>query len=83
MKCLLEEDLLPRVVCGSSAGSIVGAVLCTHRAEEMGAQLNELCSGDLSVFQGFDEFQGPAGMAFNLARGRCAFNIHNLCNRSK
>lgn len=49
----------------------------------MGAQLDELCSGDLAVFQGFDEIQGPAGMAFNLARGRCAFNIHNLCRVMK
>jgi TAG lipase/steryl ester hydrolase/phospholipase A2/LPA acyltransferase len=74
---------LPRVVCGSSAGSIVGSVLCTQKADEVGSQLEELCKGDLSVFQGFDEIQGPAGMAFNLARGRCAFNIHNLCRVMK
>lgn len=83
VKCLHEENLLPRVVCGSSAGSIVGAVLCCQKTEHISERLDELCSGDLAVFQGSDEIQGPAGVAFNLARGRCAFNIHNLCRVMK
>jgi predicted acylesterase/phospholipase RssA len=28
VKALYEQDLLPRIVCGSSVGSIIGAYIC-------------------------------------------------------
>lgn len=79
VKCLLEEGLLPRVVCGSSAGSIVGSVLCTQKTSAISAKLDELCKGDLSVFQGADEWQGVPGMAINILKGDPAFDVSNLC----
>lgn len=30
IKALYEADRLPRIVCGSSAGAIVAAILCTR-----------------------------------------------------
>lgn len=79
VKTLLQENLLPRVVCGSSAGSIVGAVLCTQKGRAILDKLDELVHGDLSVFQGPDEMQGVAGMATNILKGEPAFDITNLC----
>jgi len=35
VKCLLEQGLLPRVISGSSAGSLVSGVLGTHTDEEL------------------------------------------------
>ncbi|MDG2273013.1 MAG: DUF3336 domain-containing protein [Halioglobus sp.] len=35
VKTLLNEDLLPRVISGSSAGSLVAAVIGTHTEEEL------------------------------------------------
>ncbi|KXS96151.1 hypothetical protein AC578_2300 [Pseudocercospora eumusae] len=78
VKALLEAKLLPRIVCGSSAGSIVGAVLCTNRKEALLNKLHDLCNGDLKVFQSDDEPQGLAGALANILRGEPAFRIENL-----
>ena len=40
VKALLEEDLLPTVLSGSSAGSFVSAVVGTHNDDEVIAQLS-------------------------------------------
>lgn len=35
IKALWEQNLLPRIICGSSAGSIVAALVCTRPYEEI------------------------------------------------
>lgn len=50
VKALWEANLLPRIVSGSSAGSIVCAVLCIHTDDEMPAVISEFGNGDFSVF---------------------------------
>ena len=35
VKAMLEQGVLPDIISGSSGGSIVGAVLCTHKDEEI------------------------------------------------
>jgi TAG lipase/steryl ester hydrolase/phospholipase A2/LPA acyltransferase len=35
VRVLLEEDLLPTVMSGSSGGSIVGSIVCSHTDEEL------------------------------------------------
>lgn len=51
LKALFEAKLLPRIISGTSAGSIVCAVLCTRTDEEIPAVLNSFPYGDLSVFE--------------------------------
>ena len=51
LKALFEADLLPRIISGASAGSIVCAVMCTSTDEEMPALLQRFPYGDLSVFE--------------------------------
>ncbi|KAI9791902.1 MAG: hypothetical protein M1835_008201 [Candelina submexicana] len=51
LKALWEARLLPRIVSGASAGSIVCAVLCTRTDEEMPELLDTFCYGDLAVFE--------------------------------
>lgn len=79
VKCLLQEGLLPRIVCGSSAGSIVGSVLATQKPDIVLAKLDELCSGDVNVFQDDSEIQGVLGMGLNILSGKPGFEIRNLC----
>jgi TAG lipase/steryl ester hydrolase/phospholipase A2/LPA acyltransferase len=55
VKCLWENNLLPRVITGASAGSIVSAVLCTKKDTEMDGLLEEFCHGDLNVFTSKDD----------------------------
>lgn len=51
IKALWEARLLPRIISGSSAGSIVCAVCCTRTDEEMPALMKNFCLGDLAVFE--------------------------------
>jgi TAG lipase/steryl ester hydrolase/phospholipase A2/LPA acyltransferase len=51
LKALFEAKLLPRIISGASAGSIVCAVLCTRTDEEIPEVLKEFPHGDLAVFE--------------------------------
>jgi TAG lipase/steryl ester hydrolase/phospholipase A2/LPA acyltransferase len=51
VKALWEAQLLPRIISGASAGSIVCAVLCTRTDEEIPRTLEEFPYGDLAVFE--------------------------------
>lgn len=50
VKTLFDADLLPRIISGASAGSIVCAVLCTRTDEEVPTLIKEFPYGDLDVF---------------------------------
>ncbi|KAL2019374.1 hypothetical protein VTK56DRAFT_9754 [Thermocarpiscus australiensis] len=52
VKTLFEARLLPRIVSGASAGSIVCAVLCTHKDEEIPGLIERFPFGDMHVFHG-------------------------------
>ncbi|QSZ29729.1 hypothetical protein DSL72_004246 [Monilinia vaccinii-corymbosi] len=51
LKALFEARLLPRIISGASAGSIVCAVLCTRTDEEIPEVLKDFPYGDLAVFE--------------------------------
>jgi TAG lipase/steryl ester hydrolase/phospholipase A2/LPA acyltransferase len=55
LKTLYEQQLLPRIISGASAGSIVCAVLCTRKDEEVPSLIRAFPFGDLGVFEGADE----------------------------
>ena len=50
MKVLLQSQLLPRIVCGSSVGSIVAAVLGCHTTEALIEWIGHMESIDLGFF---------------------------------
>ncbi|KAI0018541.1 acyl transferase/acyl hydrolase/lysophospholipase [Xylariomycetidae sp. FL0641] len=51
LKALFEVKLLPRIISGASAGSIVCAVTCSRTDDEMPQLLDEFPYGDLAVFE--------------------------------
>ena len=55
VKSLWEVKLLPRIISGASAGSIVAAVTCTTADEEVPGLLANFHNGDLGVFHSQDE----------------------------
>ncbi|KAK4241191.1 acyl transferase/acyl hydrolase/lysophospholipase [Achaetomium macrosporum] len=55
LKTLYEQKLLPRIISGASAGSIVCSVLCTRKDDEIPALIKGFPFGDLSVFEGENE----------------------------
>ncbi|CAK7273188.1 Lipase 5 [Sporothrix epigloea] len=50
LKALFDRGLLPRIISGTSAGSIVAAVVCTRSEEEIPELLERFAHGDLAVF---------------------------------
>lgn len=50
LRALWEARLLPRIISGASAGSIVCAVMCTRTDEEVPQLMETFCDGDLAVF---------------------------------
>ncbi|KAK3305403.1 acyl transferase/acyl hydrolase/lysophospholipase [Chaetomium strumarium] len=55
LKTLYEQKLLPRIVSGASAGSIVCSVLCTRKDDEIPGLIKGFPFGDLGVFEGENE----------------------------
>ncbi|KAI9673555.1 MAG: hypothetical protein M1829_004062 [Trizodia sp. TS-e1964] len=51
LKALWEANLLPRIISGASAGSIVCAVLCTKTDEEIPILIENFPFGNLAVFE--------------------------------
>ncbi|KAK0382704.1 hypothetical protein NLU13_9800 [Sarocladium strictum] len=51
LKALFNAKLLPRIISGASAGSIVCAVMCTRTDEEIPALMEGFSYGDLAVFE--------------------------------
>jgi TAG lipase / steryl ester hydrolase / phospholipase A2 / LPA acyltransferase len=77
VKCLLENNLLPRIISGSSAGSIVASVLCAKTDEELPATLVEFCRGDLEVFERGDE-KNLMHKVVRILTTRSVFDVQNL-----
>ncbi|KAI1419625.1 acyl transferase/acyl hydrolase/lysophospholipase [Xylaria sp. FL1777] len=51
LKALFEAKLLPRIISGASAGSIVCAVFCAKTDDEIPRLIEEFPHGDLAVFE--------------------------------
>ncbi|KAI3322631.1 patatin-domain-containing protein [Xylariaceae sp. AK1471] len=51
LKALFEAKLLPRIISGASAGSIVCAVFCAKTDDEIPQVIREFPHGDLAVFE--------------------------------
>ncbi|KAL0929649.1 nte family protein [Colletotrichum truncatum] len=65
LKALFDVKLLPRIISGASAGSIVSAVICTRTDEEIPRLIKEFPYGDLAVF---DAEQNPDGVFDHMRR---------------
>ena len=63
LKALYESRLLPRIISGASAGSIVCSVLCTRKDEEIPELIEQFPYGDLGVFEGEND-----GLSDNIRR---------------
>ncbi|KAH9892159.1 acyl transferase/acyl hydrolase/lysophospholipase [Xylariomycetidae sp. FL2044] len=51
LKAMFEAKLLPRIISGASAGSIVCSVVCCRTDDEIPTLMEEFPHGDLAVFE--------------------------------
>lgn len=65
VQALYQADLLPRIISGASAGSIVAAVVCTRTDEELPTLLSTFAHGQLDVF---DDEHNPEDILHHFAR---------------
>ncbi|KAF2857162.1 patatin-domain-containing protein [Piedraia hortae CBS 480.64] len=77
VKTLAEARLLPRIISGASAGSIVCAVLCTSTDDEMDNVLDAFAHGDLDFFEAAGE---EATMGARLTRFLTTGVIYDVKN---
>ncbi|OAA36834.1 Acyl transferase/acyl hydrolase/lysophospholipase [Metarhizium rileyi] len=78
LKALFEQQLLPRIISGASAGSIVCAVMCTKTDEEIPELIRDFPYGDLAVFESEDSNVGVLGHMRRLLTEGSWSNIENL-----
>jgi TAG lipase/steryl ester hydrolase/phospholipase A2/LPA acyltransferase len=78
VKCLWDAHLLPRIISGASAGSIVSAVLCTKTDEEIPQVLLDFCHGDLDVFEKLGESEGLLAKVVRMFKTGGLFDISHL-----
>ncbi|KAI9713701.1 MAG: hypothetical protein M1828_001390 [Chrysothrix sp. TS-e1954] len=78
LKSLWEAKLLPRIISGASAGSIVCAVLCTRTDDEMPTTFEDFCYGDLDVFTKPGEPEGLLQQVARFMKHGSLFDISNL-----
>lgn len=79
VKAMFEADVLPRVISGASAGSIVAAVVCTKTDEEFPTLLGEFCN-DLEVFTKGEDQARWSSMMYRLFTKGSLYDIKNLEN---
>ena len=80
VKTLWKNRLLPRIISGASAGSIVCAVLCSRTDVEIPAVLDEFCYGDLAVFEKEGEEDSILVKAARFLKYGALFDISHLTN---
>ncbi|KAI4160417.1 MAG: hypothetical protein LQ342_005741 [Letrouitia transgressa] len=78
LKALWEARLLPRIISGASAGSIVCAVVCTRTDEDIPDLLENFCNGDLAVFEEEGNGNGPLGKIARFLKYGAVFDISHL-----
>ena len=78
LKSLWEAHLLPRIISGASAGSIICAVLCTTNDEEIPYLLSTFCDGDLAVFEEEGNEDGLLRKAARFLKQGALFDISHL-----
>ncbi|KAF2876954.1 acyl transferase/acyl hydrolase/lysophospholipase [Massariosphaeria phaeospora] len=80
IKTLWQAHLLPRIISGASAGSIVCSVLCSKTDAEIPEVLEEFCYGDLAVFEKEGEEDGLIKKATRFLKYGALFDISHLTN---
>lgn len=78
VKALWDARLLPRIISGASAGSIVCAVLCTKTDAEVPEVLHEFCYGDLNVFGAPGAPENVINKAVRMMKEGVLFDISHL-----
>ncbi|KAL1976699.1 hypothetical protein VTN31DRAFT_2981 [Thermomyces dupontii] len=78
VKALHEAKLMPRIVSGASAGSIVAAVFCTHTDDELPAVLERFPYGDLDVFDPAGQKPPPLERITRLLKYGSIYDIRHL-----
>jgi TAG lipase/steryl ester hydrolase/phospholipase A2/LPA acyltransferase len=78
VKCLWDNRLLPRIISGASAGSIVSAVLCSKTDEEIPEVMHQFCHGDLDVFEKLGESEGVLLKLVRMFQTGGLFDISHL-----
>ncbi|CEP60752.1 uncharacterized protein LALA0_S01e18140g [Lachancea lanzarotensis] len=68
LSTLLEQDLLPRVISGSSAGAIVASILCSCHRREIVGLVESVLEKELNIFQDDSEKTQGENLLIKISR---------------
>ncbi|AET39112.1 triacylglycerol lipase Ecym_4030 [Eremothecium cymbalariae DBVPG len=51
LSTLFEQELLPRVISGSSAGAIIASIMCVHHKHEIMTLIEDVLQKEFNIFQ--------------------------------
>ncbi|CCH58704.1 hypothetical protein TBLA_0A09160 [Henningerozyma blattae CBS 6284] len=68
LAALFEQDLLPRVISGSSAGAIVASILCVHQTEEIPGLLRQVLDMEFNIFTDDTEKSDSENLLIKISR---------------
>ncbi|SCU83418.1 LAMI_0C03136g1_1 [Lachancea mirantina] len=68
LSTLLEQDLLPRVISGSSAGAIVASILCSRHKREIVPLIEGVLEKDFNIFQDDSEKTQSENLLIKVSR---------------
>lgn len=78
LKALWQAKLVPRIISGASAGSIVTAVFCAHTDDELPEILDLFGYGDMAVFEPEGPKSTPLQKIARFLKHGYIFDISNL-----
>ncbi|KAE8399287.1 hypothetical protein BDV37DRAFT_275432 [Aspergillus pseudonomiae] len=78
LKALWQAKLLPRIISGASAGSIVCAVFCTRTDDELPLLLDTFAYGDFAVFNDPDQEENILQKTARFLKYGSFLDISNL-----
>ena len=76
IKALYEQDLLPRIICGSSAGSILAAVMCSMPYDQLHRTFNYDGSYPMPVLE--YKVNGALACLMSMIQGKTIFKTSTL-----
>ncbi|KAJ5788474.1 Acyl transferase/acyl hydrolase/lysophospholipase [Penicillium paradoxum] len=80
LKALYEANMIPRIISGASAGSIVCAVFCTRTDEELPELLETYVHGDFAVFNGKGQEENVLQKMTRFLKFGSFYDINHLAN---
>ncbi|AMD21042.1 HEL239Wp [Eremothecium sinecaudum] len=68
LSTLFDQDLVPRVISGTSAGAMIASIMCVHHKHELRDLVSDLLERDFNIFQDDSQKSSKENFFIKLSR---------------